>query len=201
MSAETVAAPPRQYNFAAALFEANASRPRKLAYIDDAQTLTYGALETLAKQFAQALYGLGLRREERILLVLLDTIDLPIAFLGALYAGVVPVVVNTLLPAVDYAFMLEHSGARAVVVSGSLAPKLTTAIATAGDDYTAIPSVVSQPEAAGTAYYQNRRLSPATCHICEVCAEERPRGPRHRRQRSADARSAGPSAGVEGARE
>ena len=37
------------------------------------------------------LRSLGIRREERILLCLLDTIDWPTAFLGAIKAGVVPV--------------------------------------------------------------------------------------------------------------
>ena len=51
--------------------------------------------------------------EERVLLVMLDTVELPFAFLGALYAGVVPVVANTLLTAADYMYMLTHSHARA----------------------------------------------------------------------------------------
>ena len=46
------------------------------------------------------------------------------AFLGALYAGIVPVAVNTLLTADDYAYMLEHSRAQAVLVSGALLPAL-----------------------------------------------------------------------------
>ena len=39
---------------------------------------------------------------------------------GALYAGVVPVAVNTLLTADDYAFMLAHSRAQAALVSAPL---------------------------------------------------------------------------------
>jgi len=45
---------------------------------------------------------------------MLDTIDLPVAFLGALYAGVVPVPVNTLLTAENYRYMLEHSDAKMI---------------------------------------------------------------------------------------
>jgi benzoate-CoA ligase len=44
-----------------------------------------------------------------------------------MYAGVVPVAVNTLLTADDYAYMLEHSRAQAVLVSGALLPTLTAA--------------------------------------------------------------------------
>ena len=48
---------------------------------------------------------------------MLDCNDWPVAFLGALYAGIVPVAVNTLLTADDYAYMLAHSRAQAAIVS------------------------------------------------------------------------------------
>ena len=64
---------------------------------------------------------------------MLDSIDWPVAFLGALYAGVVPVAVNTLLTADDYAYMLAHSRAQAALVSASLLPTLRKAMA-AGDE-------------------------------------------------------------------
>ena len=44
-----------------------------------------------------------------MLLLMLDCNEWPVAFLGALYAGVVPVAVNTLLTVDDYAYMLAHS--------------------------------------------------------------------------------------------
>ena len=64
-----------------------------------------------------------MRREERVFLVMHDCTDWPVAFLGAMYAGVVPVAVNTLLTADDYAYMLEHSRAQAVIVSDALRPR------------------------------------------------------------------------------
>jgi len=57
-----------------------------------------------------------------------DVNDWPVAFLGAIYAGVVPVAVNTLLTADDYAYMLEHSRAQAVLVSGAVLPALKAAL-------------------------------------------------------------------------
>ena len=57
-----------------------------------------------------------------MLLLAHDTVDWPVAFLGALYAGIVPVAVNTLLTADDYAYMLAHSRARAAIVSAALLP-------------------------------------------------------------------------------
>ena len=76
------------------------------------------------RRLAAGLRALGLRREERVLLLMQDGNDWPVGFLGAMYAGLVPVAVNTLLTADDYAYMLEHSRAQAVLVSGALLPAL-----------------------------------------------------------------------------
>jgi benzoate-CoA ligase len=80
---------------------------------------------------AAAMLAAGLRREDRVLLLVHDCADWPVTFLGALFAGVVPVAVNTLLTADDYAFMLENSRAQAVIVSGALLPTLEAALAQA----------------------------------------------------------------------
>jgi benzoate-CoA ligase len=68
------------------------------------------------------------RREERVLLLMHDCNDWPVSFLGAMHAGLVPVAVNTLLTADDYAYMLEHSRAQAALVSGALLPTLAAAM-------------------------------------------------------------------------
>ncbi|MDY7578413.1 benzoate-CoA ligase family protein [Herbaspirillum sp. RTI4] len=123
------AEPGISFNFAHAILSLNQERAQKTAYIDDTQTLTYGELDLRVRQFAAALLGLGMRREERILLIMQDTVDLPVALLGAMFAGIVPVPVNTLLPAADYAYMLEHCGARMVVASEALWPVVEEALA------------------------------------------------------------------------
>ena len=79
-------------------------------------------------RFAAALRTLGVQREERVLIALLDTIDWPTAFLGALKAGVVAVPVNTLMTEDDYRFMLADSRARMLVVSEALYPKFAKLI-------------------------------------------------------------------------
>jgi len=115
---------PRQYNAADDLIERNlaAGRGAKIAYIDDTGRYTYAELAARANRFANALGGLGLAREQRILMCVHDTIDFPTVFLGAIKAGVVPVAVNTLLTQGDYAYMLTDSRARIAVVSGALLP-------------------------------------------------------------------------------
>src|ERR1700735_1136423 len=131
---------PREYNFAADILKRNldAGRAGKLAFIDHRQGSkhqgwTYGELPERVERFGHVLRALGLRREERVLLCLLDTIDWPTAFLGAIKAGIVPVPVNTLLTEDDYRFMLEDSRARLLVVSEELYPKFAKALAASAD--------------------------------------------------------------------
>ena len=113
---------PREYNAAVDLVERNlkAGRASKLAYIDDSGMYTYGELAERVDRAANALVSLGLQREERVALALLDTIDFPAAFLGAIKAGIVPVALNTLLTTPDYDYMLRDSRAQALVVSEPL---------------------------------------------------------------------------------
>lgn len=141
----TVPPPPEVFNFAQHLLAANAARHDKAAFIDDLGTLSYGGLDERVRRFAAGVRGLGLRREERVLLVMHDCNDWPVAFLGAIYAGVVPVAVNTLLTADDYAYMLEHSRAQAVLVSGALLPAITAAMTRS--DHEVAKVIVSRPVA------------------------------------------------------
>ncbi len=112
-------------------------RGAKVAYIDDTGPTTFAELDDRCRRFAGALRQAGYRREERVLLCALDTIDFLTVFLGCLLAGVVPVAVNTLLTVDDYAYMLDHSGARAVVVPAPLLGTLQAAIDKAGTHFDA----------------------------------------------------------------
>jgi benzoate-CoA ligase family protein len=129
-TSDPVGAIPRQYNFAADILDRNlkAGRAGKPAFIDPRGGWTYGQLADRVARFAGALRALGVQREERILICLLDTIDWPTAFLGALKAGVVAVPVNTLMTEDDYRFMLADSRARMLVVSDALLPKFAKLI-------------------------------------------------------------------------
>jgi benzoate-CoA ligase len=139
------APPGERFNFAQHLISCNTQRADKTAFVDDHGSLTYGALALRLRQLAAGLRGLGIRREERVLLLMHDSCDWPVVFLGAMYAGIVPVAVNTLLTADDYAYMLEHSRAQAVLVSGALLPALTAALTRA--DHEVHKVIVSRPVA------------------------------------------------------
>ena len=138
-----VDAPPERFNFAQHLLELNRGRAGKTAFIDDAGSLSYGALDERVRRMAAALCAIGLRREERVLLLMHDCNHWPVAFLGAMHAGLVPVAVNTLLTADDYAYMLENSRAQAVLVSGALLPVFAAAMTRC--DHEVRQVVVSRP--------------------------------------------------------
>lgn len=138
-----IPAPGPRFNFADHLLQANAARAAKAAFVDDLGSVSYGELAERVRRLAAGLRAIGIRREERVLLLMLDGCDWPVSFLGAIYAGLVPVAVNTLLTADDYAYMLEHSRAQAVLVSGALLPTLTAAMVKS--DHEVQKVIVSRP--------------------------------------------------------
>jgi 4-hydroxybenzoate-CoA ligase len=99
-------------------------RGERIAFDDGRRALSYAALRRATLRFAAGLAAAGIGRERRVALLLLDTVDFPIAFWGCLRAGVVPVPINTLLPADLVRYILEDSRAGAVFVAAPLLPPL-----------------------------------------------------------------------------
>jgi benzoate-CoA ligase len=122
---------PRDYNAAVDLVERNlkAGRGSKIAYIDGRGRYCYSELAERVDRAANALRGLGIEPEQRVLLALLDGIDFPTLFLGAIKAGIVPIPVNTLLTTSDYSFILKDSRARVLVVSEELYDRFSPILA------------------------------------------------------------------------
>jgi benzoate-CoA ligase family protein len=85
--------------------------------------LTYAQVAAAAGRMGNALRGLGLEIEQRVLMAMLDGPEFVATFLGAIRLGAIPVPVNTNLTADDYAFLLDDSRARAAVVSAPLAER------------------------------------------------------------------------------
>lgn len=117
-------ADPRIYNAAMDLIDRNleAGRAGKAAFIDPRETLTYGGLAEQSARIANLLETYGVPREARVAMLMIDTVDWPVVFLGAIRAGVVPVALNTLLNTNQYQYMLADSRAQALFVSASLLP-------------------------------------------------------------------------------
>jgi benzoate-CoA ligase len=130
MPVEPATVPDGCYNAALDLLDRNLAEGRgeRVAVIDDAGSYSYAALTERANRFANAIEGLGLHREQRLLMVMQDTVDFPTVFLGAIKAGIVPVPVNTALTPRDFDVLLGDSAARAIVISepllAALAPVL-----------------------------------------------------------------------------
>ena len=112
------------YNAVTWLLDRNIDEGRgdKLVYTDTVSEVTYRGLQQQSCRVANMLRRLGVRREERIAMIMLDTIDFPAVFLGAIRAGIVPVPLNTLLTAEQYAYVLADCRARVLFVSEALFP-------------------------------------------------------------------------------
>ncbi len=108
-------------------------RGPRCAFSDPWRSLTYAELRERARRFAAGLRRSGIGRERRLALLLLDTVDFPVAFWGALYAGVVPVPINTLLPANLVTSILADSRAEALIASAPLLPALMPLLPTLSD--------------------------------------------------------------------
>ncbi|MGD0109079.1 MAG: benzoate-CoA ligase family protein, partial [Rhodopila sp.] len=114
----------------------------RLAFKDPWRSLTYGELAAETARFASALLGAGVVREQRVVLLLLDSVDFPVAFWGTMRAGAVPVPINTLLTADTVGYILADCRAAAVVMSAALTATLGPAVRAAG----VTPVIVSNPE-------------------------------------------------------
>jgi 4-hydroxybenzoate-CoA ligase len=119
----------RDYNAAVDFVDRNVAEGRgeKTAFVDPSRNLTYGELRDAAARIGPMLTRMGIERENRIALVLLDTVDFPILFWGAIRAGVVPVLVNTRLTVDQYRYLFDDSRAKAVFVSTALLPTIQEA--------------------------------------------------------------------------
>src|SRR5476649_2453228 len=94
----------------------------KLAFTDTVMELSYGELQRQSCRVANMLRRLGVRREERVAMIMLDTVDFPAVFLGSIRAGIVPVPLNTLLTPDQYAYVLADCRARVLFISEALLP-------------------------------------------------------------------------------
>ncbi|MCB9752010.1 MAG: benzoate-CoA ligase family protein [Myxococcales bacterium] len=89
---------------------------------------TYRQLVEASCRVTNLLRDLGLRIEDRVQLLLLDTPEFAHAYFGVLRAGCVAVPTNTWLQVKDYVYYLEYARPRAVIVDATIYPKLAEAL-------------------------------------------------------------------------
>ena len=94
--------------------------PGRIALQTDQHELTYWYLNTLANRMANALRGLGVRQGDRIALLLPNSAEFVIAYLGALKIGAVAVSLSPMLKAPEVLHILNDSGAAVVVTNEQL---------------------------------------------------------------------------------
>jgi len=117
---------PEEFNVARHFVDRNVEQGRgeKVAIECGEEVVTYKELRNKVNQTGNALRTLGVRMEERVLLLLQDTPEFPYSFFGAIKIGAVAVPVNTLLKPLDYEYILEDTRARIAIVSEALLPQL-----------------------------------------------------------------------------
>lgn len=99
-------------------------RGSKVAIECGDEQVTYRQLFERVNRLGNALKALGVRCEERVGLLLLDTPEFAYCFFGAIKSGAIALPVNTLLKPHEYEYVLNDSRARIVIVSDSLLPQL-----------------------------------------------------------------------------
>jgi benzoate-CoA ligase len=118
---------PDTFNAATRFVDRNVAEGRgrhvAIEYGDD--RITYADVLTNVNRCGSALRSrLGVRPEERVILLLLDGPAFVYAFFGAIKIGAVPVPLNTLWTPADYQYVLRDSGAAVLVVSAELLPQI-----------------------------------------------------------------------------
>ncbi len=119
--------------------------------------VSYADLADRVARCGNALRGLGIAPGERMLMAVLDGPAFFYLFWGAIKAGIVPVPLNTLLRAADYAWLIEDSACAAFVHSPELAAEVESALAQAhhrpavvlrtGGDDAALPALLARASA------------------------------------------------------
>src|ERR1700716_1265317 len=117
---------PDHFNIADYLVDRHVREGRggRTAILFGDESITYAQVSERSNRLANGLRSMGVRREDRVMLLLLDTPAFVYSFFGAQKIGAVPIPTNTLLKSQDYRYMLNDSRATVAIVSEALFPQL-----------------------------------------------------------------------------
>jgi benzoate-CoA ligase family protein len=90
-------------------------RAERMALRYEGRTFTYGQVAQMVNRVGNALRELGVEMENRVLILLYDSPEFAASFFGAMKIGAVPVPVNTMMRAQDYAYFLNDSRAKVLI--------------------------------------------------------------------------------------
>lgn len=132
----------------------------KIAVYTDFRNYTYNDIQKMTNKTANALRELGVRVDDRIVILMLDVPQFYAVFFGCLKIGAVPIPLNTMLTPDDYEYYLNDSRARVLIISEELRPVV---MQIAGDlQYLRDLVVISETHGARIPFRQKYRHAPAT---------------------------------------
>jgi benzoate-CoA ligase family protein len=122
---------PEQFNLATYYLDHNISEGLgdKVAVYYGDERYTYLDVQQMANRCGNALRSLDVEMEDRVLLVLPDSIEFVAAWFATAKIGAVITMVNTILPTTDYEYYLEYTRAKVAVVHKDVMERFTPAVA------------------------------------------------------------------------
>ena len=131
----------------------------KIAVYTDYRNYTYNDLQKMINKTANGMRDLGVRIEDKIMLLMLDIPQFYAMFWGAIRIGAIPIPVNTMLTSSDYEFYLNDSRSRVLAVSEELLPVINNI---KGDiPYLRDIVVISETEGARIPFKQKYKRAPS----------------------------------------
>ena len=101
---------------------------RLAVVVHEGDSYTYGQIQAGANRCARVLQNVGLEPEQRVLMVLPDSVEFVYTWFGVLKAGGVFAMVNPRLPSEDYSYYLSYTRARVLVTTREVADRIGPAI-------------------------------------------------------------------------
>lgn len=123
---------PEQFNMATYFLDARIEEGLgdKIAVYCGSKRYTYREVQQMANEVGNALLRLGVEMEDRVLMVLPDSIEFVATWFGIAKIGAVITMVNTILPTADYEYYLDYTRAKVAVVDSSVMERFTPAAST-----------------------------------------------------------------------
>lgn len=118
------------YNSVVELFESSCLKyGDKIAFENMGVTMSYSEVDKLSKDFAAYLQSIGLKKGDRIAIQMPNLLQFPVAFFGALRAGLIVVNTNPLYTPREMEHQFKDSGAKAIVIVANFAINLEKILA------------------------------------------------------------------------
>ena len=102
-------------------------RGDKVAVYYEDERYTYREVQQMANALGNVLLSLGVEMEDRVLIVLPDSIEFVATWFGVAKTGAVIAMVNTILPTTDYEYYLDYTRAKVAVVHATVMERFAPA--------------------------------------------------------------------------